>query len=226
MNQFNVLIAEDDFRVSNIWSEFTERIPGFVVSHEARNGKDAFRFLNETPVDLIIMDIYMPEMDGVQLLHEIRKQDWPLEVIVISAAKEAAVIRRFIRLGVLDYIIKPCPFKRFKTGLTKFLDIQKQFESQQIEQAVLDAHFHGPILSNENSLRSLPKGLQQITLEKIIGVFMENPFAQSAEEIANLTGLSIATVQRYLRHLTNENELRKELTYGSKGRPEHKYSLN
>ena len=66
--------------------------------------------------------------------------------------------------------------------------------------------------------------MQQITMDRIISKFNENPFSQSAEELTKETGLSIATIQRYLRYLAKEKIIKKELTYGTQGRPEHKYS--
>ena len=225
MSIYEVLIAEDDYRVSGIWKEFTEKIPGFEVVKEVRDGKHAYEYLTANPVDLLIMDVYMPEMDGLGLIHEIRKNDISVDIVVISAAKETDMIQRIIRMGVLDYIIKPSAFERFAMALNRFTDLQQRYGSSEMEQSALDSYFYGEVFEGGIEDRDLPKGLQQITLDKVNQFFDENPFSQSADEISGKTGLSIATIQRYLRYLTQEDILKKELTYGSKGRPEHKYSL-
>ncbi len=82
---------------------------------------------------------------------------------------------------------------------------------------------HGK-LSVIDEKRRLPKGMQELTMKKILRHFEKNAFARSAEEITKSTGLSLATVQRYLRYLAESDLVKKELTYGSQGRPEHKYS--
>jgi response regulator of citrate/malate metabolism len=223
MKQYQVLIAEDDFRVAGIWKEFTEKDSNFTVVADVRNGEEALKILSKNRIDLIIMDVYMPEMDGYQLLLELRKKETPIDVIAVTAAKETQMIQRFFRLGVIDYIIKPCVYERYKKALDRFLQINNAFQGEDFEQQTLDS-----LILNESTsqsiTRKLPKGMQQITMDRIISKFNENPFSQSAEELTKETGLSIATIQRYLRYLAKEKIIKKELTYGTQGRPEHKYS--
>jgi two-component system, CitB family, response regulator len=223
MEEYSVLIAEDDFRVSNIWKEFTHSMPGFEVTGEARNGMDALESLSKKQTDLLIMDVYMPDMDGVQLLYEIRSQRISTDVIVITAAKESKIVQRIMRLGVLDYIIKPCVLERYQLSLNRFMKLRKSFGKEELEQAELDELIHWKIIPPGES-RKLPKGMQEITMERVMNCFDQNPFARGAEEITRSTGLSLATVQRYLRYLAEINLIKKELTYGSQGRPEHKYT--
>ncbi len=223
MKQYQVLIAEDDFRVAGIWKEFTEKDPNYFVVADVRNGEEALKVLLENKIDLIIMDVYMPEMDGYQLLLELRKKETPIDVIAVTAAKETQMIQRFFRRGLIDYIIKPCVYERFKKALDRFSQIDSAFQGEDFEQQTLDSLILNESPSQSIS-RKLPKGMQQITMDRIIKKFNENPFSQSAEELTKETGLSIATIQRYLRYLANEKIIKKELTYGTQGRPEHKYS--
>lgn len=223
MEDFNVMIVEDDFRVSGIWKEFTMTMPEFEVVGEFRNGENALAYLSKNPVDLLIMDIYMPDMDGVQLLYEIRKKRFSLDVVAITAAKEAMIIRRVLRMGVLDYIIKPCVLERYQQALTRFKKARKILESEELEQKDLDDLLYWSTGSISGS-RELPKGMQELTMNRILRCFGQNPYARSAEELAKSTGLSLATVQRYLRYLAQNGLVKKELIYGSQGRPEHKYS--
>ncbi len=224
MNNYEVLIAEDDFRVSSIWQEFTTSIPGFHIAGEARTGEEAMNFLLQKQIDLLIMDVYMPDLDGAQLLHKIRQQSMAIDVIVITAAKESDIIQRMVRMGVLDYIIKPCGFERFQMALDHFKRFREALNKKELEQKQLDKILRpGGSSANGNS-RKLPKGLQEPTLKRVLNCFEQNPFSQSADDISKQTGLSAATVQRYLKHLDMIEMIRKELVYGSQGRPEHKYS--
>jgi len=224
MEPYQVIIAEDDFRVANIWREFTDSTPGFKVIGDAKTGEEALELIKLSRVDLVIMDVYMPDLDGVRLLYEIRKLAIPIDVIAVTAAKESDIIQKIIRMGVIDYIIKPCAFERFKLALNRFKDFRAAFNRPELEQDKIDSILYPATETPPIQSRSLPKGLQRITLEKILRCFDSNPFSQSAEEISKSTGLSPTTVQRYLRHLSSQDTIKKELTYGSQGRPEHKYS--
>lgn len=224
MSNYEVLIAEDDFRVSSIWKEFTLSVPGFNIAGEARNGEEASNFLVQKPIDLLIMDVYMPDMDGVQLLHDIRQQSLPIDVVVITAAKESGIIQRMVRMGILDYIIKPCGFERFQMALVRFKRFREAISKKELEQKQLDTILRPGGSNADGNSRKLPKGLQEPTLKRVLNCFEQNPFSQSADDISKQTGLSPATVQRYLKHLDMIEMIKKELVYGSQGRPEHKYS--
>lgn len=223
MSLYKVLIVEDDFRVANIWKEFTHTLPEFVVENTANNGQGALDFLSDNSIDLIIMDVYMPDIDGVQLLHEIRKKLLPIDVIAITAAKESDIVERIMRMGVLDYIIKPCALERYQVSLNRFKRIREILAKDKLEQFELDELIHWGAGEFGDS-RKLPKGMQELTMKKVLHCFDDNPYARSAEEIAKATGLSLATVQRYLRYLAENDFIKKELIYGSQGRPEHKYT--
>ena len=223
MGPYKVMIVEDDFRVSNIWKEFTHTMSEFQVCFEARNGAEALEYLENESIDLLIMDVYMPDIDGVQLLYEVRKKGLTFDVVVITAAKESHVISRILRMGVLDYIIKPCVLKRYQQALARYIVLQDVLKNEELEQSDLDQLLSRSSLPLEET-RKLPKGMQEITMSKILSCFEQDPYARSAEELAKSTGLSLATVQRYLRYLAESGLAKKELIYGSQGRPEHKYS--
>ncbi len=218
-----MLIVEDDFRVANIWKEFTLTLPEFSVTGTAKSGTEALESLQKESTDLMIMDVYMPDIDGVELLREVRKLGLALDVIAITAAKESRIVQRIIRMGIIDYIIKPCALERFQVALNRFKQVRETFEKEELEQNELDHLLHRSAASFGNS-RKLPKGMQELTMKKVLHCFDNNPYARSAEEITKATGLSLATVQRYLRYLAESELIKKELTYGSQGRPEHKYS--
>jgi response regulator of citrate/malate metabolism len=224
MKPYNVIIVEDDFRVANIWRQFTDSLTDFHVLGETRTGEDALDFIQNNHVDLMIMDVYMPDLDGVGLLHKIRELALPLDAIAITAAKESDIVQQIIRMGVIDYIIKPCGFERFQIALRRFLKFREAFHHPELEQDKIDTLLRSSEATGSDQSRALPKGLQEITLKRVLRYFEQNPFSRSAEEISKSTGLSPATAQRYLRYMASENMIKKELTYGSQGRPEHKYS--
>ncbi len=217
-----VFIVEDDFMVAKVTREFTEKVPGFGVVGEARTGLETLEFLKHQTAELVIMDVYVPDKDGLELLREFRNQQHPLDVIMVTAAKEMETVQECLRLGVFDYICKPFGFERYQASLQRYQKRLRVYdEMETCTQPTLDELFGAVTLLG--STETLPKGLQQETLEHIIRHLKEIPFAQTCEEIAQKTSLSKATIQRYLRYLVENDQLQKELTYGTQGRPEHKY---
>lgn len=120
--RFNVLIIEDDFRVADINKQFVEKVDGFYVAKVAYTGKEALGYLRKSPVlpDLILLDVYIPDVEGLELMWEIRKTYENIDIIMLTAAKETETIEQTLRGGIFDYIIKPVDFARLKKTLASF----------------------------------------------------------------------------------------------------------
>lgn len=209
--------------VAKVIREFVDKVEGFEVVGESRDGKIANGEIQKKQPQLIIMDVYMPDMDGVELLKNLRKESIPVDVIFITAARETDTIIECMRFGAFDYILKPFSYDRFEESLKHYVKFRQLINMKECQQADLDTILHGKMPKIAEN--SLPKGLQQLTLDKIIDFLQSHPIALSADEIAVQSGLSKPTVQRYLKFLNEEGKVTKELTYGTQGRPEHKYSL-
>ena len=126
MKELRVLIVEDDPMVADINRKFTEAVTGFVVAGTARNGQEALLLLEKEKPDLLILDVYMPEVDGVSVLSLLRKSDIPVDVIMVTAAGDTETIARIMRQGVIDYIVKPFKFERYRAALESYLEFRKK----------------------------------------------------------------------------------------------------
>ena len=115
-----VLLVEDDPMVLKFHEHYLNQVKGFELVDKARTGEEALELLAVKSYDLVLLDIFMPGMDGLQLLKIIREQERNLDVIVISAAKDKERIQSALRNGAVDYIIKPFDFERFNLALTNF----------------------------------------------------------------------------------------------------------
>lgn len=126
MGKIKVLIVEDDLMVADINKRFTEAVEGFSVVGVATNGKRALEMLNQLQPNLMILDIYMPEIDGVEVLSVLRKHEVPVDVIFVTATNDGEMISKAMRYGVIDYIIKPFKFERYRSTLEKYRDFKSK----------------------------------------------------------------------------------------------------
>lgn len=222
------MITEDDFRVASIHEEFIKKIDGVEVVGKALNASEALTVLENTQVDVLLLDNYLPDQPGVSLLPEIRQKHPKLDIILITASTEGDVVESSIRNGVLDYIIKPVTFHRFKKALDKVKSRRELFNAHdEFNQTIIDQFFTGEQSSKCSKSLSLPKGIDPLTLIKVEQI-METFYHQgiNAEEMGEQLGASRTTARRYLEYLISVGKVKAELEYGIIGRPERKYYLN
>lgn len=168
MNEgIEVLIVEDDIRIAEIHRRFTEKIEGFKVIGTATTGEQAKEWLEFVKPQLVLLDVYLPDMQGTELVTYIRHNLHDTDIIMITAASETDVVRHALRGGVTDYIVKPLTFDRFKTSLESYqkkitkLKKNTQLSSEQIE------HLWSQRGVQANQIEYAPKGIDPLTLAKI-----------------------------------------------------------
>jgi CitB family two-component system response regulator MalR len=218
-----VLIVEDDPMVVKFNKYYLEQVGGFELKAVAASSDAAFRVLEKEPIDLILLDIYMPGINGLELLSKLRKTDKNVDVIIVSAAKDSISIKKALQYGAVDYLIKPFEFERFNSALTSFKHREKFMNSQEnLSQEELDKLL---IYKEQHSnLEAFPKGLDRNTLKLVWDKILEiKDTAFSTEELAVLLGISRVSIRKYLNFLEEIKALKKEVIYGSLGRPIYKY---
>ncbi len=215
------VIVEDDRMVAAINAQFAEKTPGVQVVATFHNGRDALAFLEQTSVDLLLLDLYMPEMSGVELLTELRRKGCNADAIFITAANDAPHIQDALRLGAVDYLIKPFRYERFEEALDKVVVRRKVIESGlEFTQADIDEMIRARRPNPESRTAELEKGIQRQTLDHIRADLRKNAGTyRTAEQIASDTGLSKVTVRRYLNYLIGMNEAESQVDYSTGGRP-------
>ncbi|WHH59340.1 response regulator [Petroclostridium sp. X23] len=217
-----VLIVEDDPMVAQLNKRYVQSVEGFDVLGITSNGDEALGFCKKTEVDLIILDIYMPKTDGISFLKELRKRFMMIDVILVTASRECQNIDAVLKLGAVDYLMKPFGYERLKKSLESYAGRYKLFHDRgMVEQEDLD------IITKkyrENNDGGMIKGLHKKTLERIRGLMEGNPGTYfSSEDIARKTALSKVTVRKYLEYLESIGEVKLEVEYGDIGRPSHLY---
>ncbi|MBT2214778.1 response regulator [Virgibacillus dakarensis] len=222
----NVLIVEDDPMVAKFNRIYLEKVTGFTVIGVVHDISAGQLFLNNNDVNLVLLDIYMANNNGLDLLVEIRNADINVDVIVITAANDRSSIQRALRNGAFDYLIKPFDFERLKDALLKYREkFERMKEGQDVQQKDLDAFLLKKSIHNINPI-DLPKGLTVPTFARIarqIAEWENRPF--STAEIADKTGISRVSISKYLKYLTGQDVLKVEVIYQETGRPLHRYLL-
>lgn len=217
---YKVLIVDDDPMVAMINEQYVCKNKQFKVSGSCRNGKEAIEFLEANPTDLVILDVYMPDMDGLETLKKIREKKISSEVIMVTAANDVATLEDTLHLGVIDFLIKPFAYERFQIALEKFLANRKAFR----DSAILNQTSVDNIITNSTKIASkeYPKGIQEKTLLLIRDYFAENISPDgwfSGEAIAEKVGLSSVTIRRYMNFLVGSGEVEESINYETGGRP-------
>ncbi|WP_420908663.1 response regulator [Brevibacillus humidisoli] len=219
----SIVIIEDDPMVLEVNRQFAQRLPGFQVIGEASNGLDGLSLIRSLLPRLVLLDIFLPDMDGIQVLKQIRQEELPTDVVMLTAARDAERIQDGFRYGVIDYLIKPFRFERFQEALEKVkLQQMRMGAAEVFNQDELD-HLRGSGSVLAEAGMALPKGLNEVTLQQITAYLRERARAESAEEVAEGTGLARVTVRRYLEYLVRSGEVELQVQYGSVGRPMNRY---
>lgn len=223
VNKIRVLIVDDDPMVADITKTYTEAVAGFCVIGIAKNGKDALYQINTMDIDLVILDIYLPEINGVDLLALMRREEKNIDVIMITAADDSATVSRVLRQGVVAYITKPFKFDRYRLILDNYRRHKEiLLQKSTLVQSDIDRMLATPVHMER---QVTPKNLHAQTLTLITNYLASCHEAISAEELASGVGISRVTCRRYLEYLLNEGQLQMELSYISVGRPIHRFTL-
>ncbi|HWR45890.1 response regulator transcription factor [Sporomusa sp.] len=225
----DIVIIEDDPMVLELHRQYIGQVKGFRLIGQAANAADGYTIITKFKPQLVILDVYMPGESGIDLLRRVRAEGINIDVILVTAAHRSETIQQGMQCGVVDYIIKPFTFQRFKKALRSYQQyIERIRNSQQLCQKDIDC-LKGTALgeSNPSSLDDLkdniPKGLDKATLESVLKTINMQPGYFTASEISKLVGISRVTVRRYLNFLYDNGWLKGILSYGPVGRPLHKY---
>ncbi|MBI3521523.1 MAG: response regulator [Chloroflexi bacterium] len=217
------LVVDDDFQIASVHRAFTERIPGFSVVGTAHTGADALAQVRGARPDLVLLDVYLPDLSGLEVLAAIRAiGPEPPDVIVITAARDVDTLRGAMQGGVVHYLIKPFAFDAFKSKLESYASLRTGLAKiSEADQGDVDRLFG--VLRPAAANAVLPKGLSAPTLELVERILEEGEVELTASEVAQRAGLSRVTARRYLEHLCSLGRVDLAMRYGLPGRPEHRY---
>jgi response regulator of citrate/malate metabolism len=217
-----VMVVDDDFMVARIHTGFVERTPGFTVTGVAHTGADALAEAERLQPDLVLLDVYLPDVSGLDLISGLRDAAPEVDVLVISAAREADTVRRALRGGIVHYLMKPFSYDDLRVRLEHYQQAYAGIAGEQADQADVDRLF-----GVAGADKPLPKGFSAETLKLVEDTLRQVPGDArdlSAAEAAHLLGISRVSARRYLEHLNETGKAEVTLRYGEVGRPERRYA--
>ena len=216
-----VLIVEDDFRVAQIHEGFVADAPGFTVVGTAHTAASGLEMVEHLEPDLVLLDIYLPDAKGTDVLADLRAMQ-PVDCFVVTAARDIATVKRCLDLGVLHYLIKPFRQEDLVDRLLEYREWKRSLGSENdLTQADVDRIFYGV----GRHTPALPKGLSEPTMELVVAALSDATEPLGAEDVAQVTGVSRVSVRRYLKHLADVGEASVVQDYGGPGRPRQRFLL-
>lgn len=222
MNEIRAVIVDDDFAVAQVNRAFVDAQPGFTVVAEAHTGTEALSAIARHRPQLVLLDVYLPDLGGIDVLRRLRAGGDDVEVIAVTAARDLETVRRARQLGVRHYLVKPF------SGASLAERLEEVRRSIAADEAALDDaldqravdHVFGTAAARRTPL---PKGLSSVSLDRVAGQLAARGADASAAEIAESLGMSRVSARRYLEHLVATGAAEVSPRYGTAGRPEHRY---
>lgn len=223
MKVFNVLIVEDQPNIAEFHAEFLRQTQKFVAIGIAKNFKEAKSMITIFKPDLVILDNYLPDGKGIELMKDINAKENPPDIIFVTAASDMETVSKAIRAGAFDYLLKPISYDRLEDSLSRYLSYKSTLEStDSVNQKYVDLMLNYQARSGEIR-ENLPKGIDQLTLDKIKEIFSDEKVIHTADSLLIEADISKTTARRYLEYCILSGFLQAEICHGKIGRPERRF---
>ena len=222
---FNVLIVEDQQTAAEALAKYVERMPGFEIIGQASNGTDALHRLATEKVDLLLLDIYLPDMSGLEMLRRVRAAGNPVDVIAVTQARDLSVVQAVVSFGAMQYLVKPFTSAAVRMKLEQYQTYRSMLaDNEQVAQHDID-HFLQTLRGS--AADALPRGISSESLHSVVSALRQASDAtgMSAEQVASSLGASRVTARRYLEYLVESGRAERRPRYQGVGRPEVEYRL-
>ncbi len=229
---YHVIIVEDDPMVASINRRYVESSDAFRVDGVFKSGTEALEYFGSNTADLVILDYFTPLMTGAEFIDKLHALGKTPAIIMVTSANDTDIVRSLLRRGVIDYLVKPFAYERFRAALERFLERARHLEHNRggFDQEALDRMMarnmprqDGPAGHRD----ALAKGLNSATLELVRGFLKENPDRLfTSEQIAEEVRLSRVTIRRYVNYMVDTGELRSVVDYKTGGRPSIRYGFS
>ena len=219
-----VLVVEDEQLAAEAHATYTNRVEGFEVAAVARSAGEAVRAIAADPsIDLVLLDMHLPDGHGLGLLQRLRAAGHLCDVIAVTSARDAEVVRHAVAQGVVLYLLKPFSFATFRAKLEQYAEYRSRLAASTTDVVQDDVDQLFGTLRSRGSSAPLPKGMSAESLRQVTDALRGAPDGLSATEVGDAVGASRVTARRYLEHLADQGLVDRAPRYGGSGRPEMEY---
>jgi response regulator of citrate/malate metabolism len=217
-----VLVVEDEPVAAEAHRAYVDRTPGFTTAGVAGTGAAALDALVRRPVDLVLLDMNLPDGHGIDLCRRIRGAGAQVDVLAVTSARELATVRAAAAHGVVGYLLKPFTYPALRDRLAAYAEYHERLHAggDAAGQDDVDRVLGGVRPSRP---APLPKGMGRETLDAVVAAVRAAREGLSAAETAELIGASRITARRYLEYLADTGLVDRAPRYGGAGRPELEY---
>lgn len=220
-----VLVVEDDPVAADAHALYVSRTPGFEVAGVAHSRAEAGRLLERMTVDLILLDLQLPDGSGLSLLRALRTSGATTDVFAVTSARDLAVVREGVSLGVVQHVLKPFTFPALRDRLRQYAEFRHSTRGGADGEAASQAEVDRALSALRAPMpETLPKGLSAQTMESVTAALQAAGSAGlTASAAAGELGVNRITARRYLEHLVTTGRAVRSPQYGQVGRPEFCY---
>jgi response regulator of citrate/malate metabolism len=219
------LVVEDDPLAREAHVAYVERVPGFTVVGAAATGAEAQRLLATVAVDLVLLDVHLPDTNGLEILRRMRAEGRTADVIMVTRARDMEVVRAAVAFGATQYLVKPFTFNAVAAKLASHRAYVERLTAEPVlAQGDVDGLFDA--LRTPGPDPGLPRGVGRESLDAVAGVLEAagEEHGRTALEVAEQLGASRVTARRYLEHLVEIGMASRRSRYGAQGRPQVEYA--
>jgi response regulator of citrate/malate metabolism len=218
----HVLVVEDEPVAAEAHTAYVERVPGFAVAATVATSQAALQALQEKQVDVVLLDMNLPDRHGLEVIRAMRAGGHRADVIAVTSARDLDVVRSAVSLGVVQYVLKPFVFATLRERLLAYRAYREQV--QVAEQVGTQAEVDEVIAGLRGGAEThLPKGMSEELLSRVSRTLREAGEGVSASELGDAVGVSRVTARRYAEFLCESRLAVRRSRYVGAGRPEVEY---
>ncbi|MBG9785295.1 response regulator [Shouchella lehensis] len=219
-----VAMVEDEEEIAHFHSLFLKKVEGFTLVAQARTFEEGLQQVKEQKPDLLLLDVYIGDRNGLDILKQVRLEERNVDVILITSANDAYTVQTGYRFGVIDYLVKPFTFVRFKEALDRYRFMKQETEQPSFAQQEIDNFLQRNETNQVVEKVHMPKGITEVTATRILEALDDTKW-QTAAELEERTTISHVSLRKYLRYFLEQGFIEKDLVYLTHGRPYNRYRM-
>ncbi|MED4127766.1 MULTISPECIES: response regulator [Shouchella] len=219
-----VAMVEDEEEIAHFHSLFLKKVEGFTLVASAQTFEEGLQQVKEHKPDLLLLDVYIGDRNGLDILKQVRLEERNVDVILITSANDAYTVQTGYRFGVIDYLVKPFTFARFKEALERYRLIKQETKQPSFAQQEIDKLLQRNETNQLIEKVHMPKGITEVTAKRILEALDDTNW-QTAAELEERTSISHVSLRKYLRYFHEQAFIEKDLVYLTHGRPYNRYRI-